>query len=143
MATPSTDGQRLRWADVVDKELPPHPTATKATKKAGGGWTTVATSRRAKPMAGPAPIMCEVDPVDWNDEFVKEERAIFAALRDTFPKGLTAAQIAYALKKQGLLLSSQDVGNYLYGDNDQVSTELAKYVTGNNQKPRVWRIREK
>lgn len=135
-----------RWGDLVDSELPLPPPAVAATKKKKSpnqGWTEVVSSRRAKPakkaVEPPLEICAE------SDKFAAEECVIFDILRQTFPKGLTAEQIAYALKKRGACMSGSDVGNYLYGDKPNIGVELAKYVKiiDVGQHPHVWRIRAK
>jgi hypothetical protein len=110
-----------------------------------GQWKTVknATPRPKKPTL----IMVQVARTDWCDEFNDTDRKIFRLLCDVFPAGLTAEQIAAKMNEEdtSAVLTSADIGDMFYGDNDanETSDELARYVVpvNPNQRPKRWRIR--
>lgn len=98
--------------------------------------------------------MVKVNQQDWRDEFTEMDRRIFQLVSSVFPKGLTAEEIAGRMNTyhRGLsdeededwpVLSASDVGDFFYGDKDNVSDELAPYVVPvpGVLKPRRWRIR--
>jgi hypothetical protein len=107
-----------------------------------GQWKMVKKEARPKK---PTLIMVQVARTDWCDEFNDTDRKIFRLLCDVFPAGLTAEQIAAKMNEEGAVLTSADIGDMFYGDNDanETSDELARYVVpvNPNQRPKRWRIR--
>lgn len=133
MATEAITAPKVKWGDIPITQIQtPKTVATlkqtvATTNTPQNKWQVVAPKQRKKKKVLK---QIEMNPTDWKDEFTEIERHIYNQLKSVFPNGLTADQLAVNLNTNDptLQISAKEVGNYLYGDQDDVSDELARYV---------------